>query len=108
MTATSLDGISQSTEMQKFDFFKNEDFTFCYSILDSRILIHCYVDRWSVSVAKIAYRVFNTFVKALQDEGVSCFYSITPNPKFAKLFNGECIKMIEYDGNKYEVIKWEC
>lgn len=108
MTATSLDGISQSTEMQRFDFFKNKDFTFCYSVFEGRILIHCYVNNWSVSVAKIAYRVFNTFVRALKEEGVVCFYSITPNPKFAKLFNGECIKIIEYDGKNYEVIQWVC
>lgn len=33
--------------------------------------------------------------------------TITPNPKFAKLFGGTSVGEIDHDGKKYEVVVWD-
>jgi hypothetical protein len=84
-------------------FFSDKTFTFEYSEFGGLLFIHCNVSSWKLSVLKRMYKVFGEFVNTISGE----FYTITPNPRFAKLFGGEVVRTATLNGIKYEVIKWE-
>lgn len=94
-------------ETQRFDFYKNSDYVFAYSILDGNYFIHCQVTKWTPSVLKSMYRTFAKFILYLNSLDVFVFYTVTPNPEFAKLFNGSSIGKVVDQNKECEVIKWE-
>ena len=94
-------------ETLKFNFDINDSYVFSYSLYDGEVFIHCYVNDWSPSVLKMMYRTFSKFTSFLQGQGVTRFYSVTPNSKFTLLFNGKIEGVVYENGKKYEVVKWE-
>lgn len=91
------------TDSFKIVFYSDMDFTFMVARRDGNLFLHCEVDRWRLSILKRMYREFARFCAYAS----SPFYTVTPNPKFAKLFGGEVVGHFVHDGITYEVIKWD-
>lgn len=91
----------------KYLYYKDDNFLFKFEKYEDVVFIHCECVKWSVSVLKQMYSVFNTFTNELKQNGMYKVLTITPNPKFAKLFNGETVGTLSHEGKEYEVIKWE-
>lgn len=96
-------------EMQsrKKVFFENKDYILEYQEIDGSIVLHCIVYNWTVSALKHGYRKFAELLDEAEAKGYRCAYTITPNPKFAKLFGGRVVNTLLYQNKKYEVIVWE-
>lgn len=92
-----------------YDLFICDDFALRAEVDEyEQILLHCEVSNWSKSVAKRYKAVTKDLKEALYLEGFEKAYTITPNPKFAKLIDGwEHLSDLEYQGEKLEVIVWE-
>ncbi len=91
------------TDSFKTVFYEDSSFIFAYSEYEGNLFIHCRVLSWKPSVLRRMYSVFGEFMNHVNRE----FYTVTPNPKFAKLFGGKLMNRIEHGGTTYEVIKWE-
>jgi len=86
----------------KNTLFENEDFVLEGQEHEGALLLHCRVIDWKLSTLKKMYSVFADVVS--KNDKVM---TITPNPKFAKLFGGRVIKTFEEGGVEYEVILWD-
>lgn len=69
--------------------------------------IHCYVVKWTHSQLKKLYNVFNDIVAFVEAMGFKFLVTVTPNPKFARLFGGEVVDELIINGEPHEVIIWE-
>jgi hypothetical protein len=87
-------------------FYKDEDASFEYEVSGSEVLVHCDVNKWTPSVIKKGYRVLGDFMNTMRKQGLDTMVTITPNPKFAKLFGGRSISHIIYEEKEYEVVVW--
>jgi hypothetical protein len=96
-------------EMQSLKevFFQNEDYTLEIEKLDNAVGLHCIVHNWSLSSLKHGYRKVAELMNILQEQGYDYMFTITPNPKFAKLFGGETKHKLTYNNEEYEVVIWE-
>lgn len=93
--------------MSKKLFYSDDDAVFEYEEDGTRLALHCEVFNWSPSVLRKSYRVLGDFMNKKRKEGFEKMLTITPNPKFAKLFGGTSIGTIEHDGKEYEVVVWD-
>lgn len=91
------------TGSHKIVFYSDSDFSFLLSEYDNNTFLHCEVNKWSLSVLKRMYKEFARFCNTVESD----FYTVTPNPKFAKLFGGKCLGCVTQDEITYEVIKWD-
>jgi hypothetical protein len=87
-------------------FYEDADISFQYVIEEDYVFLHCDVTNWSPSVLKRAYRVFGDFLNTMRKRGMTKAITITPNPRFAKLFGGETIEVMKYNKKECEVIRW--
>lgn len=69
--------------------------------------LHINVFEWKPSVLKQLYLVFAELKAVLTEKGFSSMKTISPNPKFAKLFGGKTTEELFIDGVYYEVIVWD-
>lgn len=88
-------------------FYKDETFSLEFDDLGEEALIHMFVNsythnsvrKWYLETEKLkAYLISTGFVKA---------FTVTPNPRFVKLFNGQHTASIEHEGKIYEVVIWD-
>ena len=93
--------------MSKKQFYADEDISFAYEEDRTEVVLHCEVFNWSHSVLKRSYMVLGDFMNQKRKEGFKTLVTITPNPKFAKLFGGKSIGDMDLDGKKYEVVTWD-
>ena len=68
--------------------------------------LHLEVFRWTPSSLKHMRKVFDMLKDFSREAGYSKLATITPNPKFVKLFGGECVHKETYNGTECEVIRW--
>lgn len=87
--------------------YKDEDFQIDVQPVNDVVHLHCYVFNWKPSVLKKIYSVFAYLKDLLSVSGYAYMATITPNPKFAKLFGGEVIDEKMINGKYHEVIVWE-
>lgn len=95
------------TLSHKETYYKDEDASFEFEKLDGLIILHCEVYKWKISVLRKAYSVFGKFCNEALAGGVEKIATVTPNPKFAKLFGGTSVAVIEHENKIYEVIIWD-
>lgn len=69
--------------------------------------LHCWVDKWSPRVLRNCYRSFVRAEEFLKESGFTRLVTVTPNPKFAKLFGGSVEHSFYHDGIFHEVIIWD-
>lgn len=87
--------------------YQNEDFKFELEFHQDVAFLHCEVSRWSPSVLRHMYEVFSTTKENLIKGGFSRMATLSPNPKFAKLFGGDTVSVLEHEDKRYEVVVWE-
>ncbi len=95
------------TQSHKELFFENDDYTLEIERLDDAIGLHCVVRNWTKDSLRHGYTKFAELVNGATKAGYSHIFTITPNPKFAKLFGGETKYKLHYDEKEYEVVVWE-
>lgn len=88
-------------------YYKDDNFSLEYEVFNGCLLLHCEVKTWNASVLRRCYSVFSDLQKNAFLKGYEKLITVTPNPKFAKLFNGTMVNEVEYGGEKYEVIEWD-
>jgi hypothetical protein len=96
-------------EMQslKQTYYKDENFVLEVELVFPIAFLHCEVSYWSPSVLRKCYRVFAVIREDLQNNNYEQMVTISPNPKFAKLFGGDTIRSFMMNQQNYEVIQWE-
>lgn len=87
--------------------YETEDFIVYTEEEYGQVHIHCLVYNWKLSVLKNLYLVFGEVMNILKNNGVTELYSVTPNPKFAKMFGGSSEASVVLEGGVIrEVIVW--
>ena len=79
------------------------DYTIYTEVVEDEMHVHCDVKRWAPSVLKMLYIEFSWLKSWVKGLGYEEMYSISPNPKFCKLFCAESLGTYE----EYEVMKWD-
>ena len=92
---------------KRFVVCDTDDFYITVQPVNDVAHIHILVYRWAPSVLKALYVVFGEMRDALRDKGYVYMVTISPNPKFAKLFGGEVIEEKVVDNIYHEVIVWD-
>lgn len=88
-------------------YYRDEDFSLEYELSEGGLLLHCNVNRFTPSVVRNGVSVFAFMLDEAQAAGVEKVYTVTPNPKFAKMFGGTKVNEFSYFGKEYEVIEWD-
>lgn len=88
-------------------FYKNDDFLIEVEALGDTVYLHCLVENWKPSVLKQIYKSFAYMEELFSRAGYERMATITPNPKFAKLFGGKTVREFEINDKPCEVIVWE-
>lgn len=87
--------------------YKDEDFTVEWEEMEDCLFLHCEVKYWKLSAFRRMYKVFAELQDVARQKGFSSLATITPNPRFAKLFGGETVSTLTKEGIEYEVVVWE-
>lgn len=92
---------------KKHIFFQDESCKVDIDELNRFVYIHCEVYQWKLSTLKKLYKIIASILEYSRNKGIIGVYTITPNPKFAKMLGGYLVGFIKQDGKEYEVIKWD-
>lgn len=93
--------------LKRNTYYKDSDFTLEYEVYEGTLLLHCEVNNWTPSVLRRGYSIFADLVENAIKKGYDKLMTVTPNPHFAKMFNGETVRVVYYLGKEYEVIEWD-
>jgi hypothetical protein len=86
----------------------NEDFLFTVKDEGGGLAnLHCWVNKWSPRVLRSCYKAFVEAEKVLESKGFFKMITVTPNPKFAKLFGGRIEHTFTINNEYHEVIIWD-
>jgi hypothetical protein len=92
---------------QRKVFYKDLDFSIHVEDYENKLLLHCDVFSWKPSVLRRGYSKFISLEEYAIHQGYGVMFTVTPNPKFVKLFGGTPIYTFEYEKKLYEVIIWD-
>ncbi len=85
-------------------YFRDETFSLEYNEdSEGRLCVHCDVFEWKLSTLKKIYREWATF---LNENVGKIVYTVSPNPKFVRLFGGKTVSVLNKNGKEYEVMVW--
>ena len=88
-------------------YSQTEDYLFRYDLVEDSVLIHCDIYNWKPSVLRRGYSEIASLMAEKKAEGYTRLFTVTPNPKFAKLFGGERINSFYHEDTYYEVVVWD-
>lgn len=88
-------------------YYRDENISLEYEISNGDVLVHSYVNKFSSAVFRKALETFAIFLNECQEAGVKRVFTVTPNPKYARLFGGVSVNSFEFIGKEYEVIEWD-
>lgn len=88
-------------------YYEDSSFLFQYRILEGVVFLHCTVFEWKLSTLKKQISILSEFLNVMKKKGFDAVYTITPNPRFARLLGGEYIGDYSEEDFEYEVFKWE-
>jgi len=95
------------TQSPRLLFYYDPDFQVEFEPFDDTTAnLHVTARNFSSSVLKRMYLVYAALEDYLGTHGYKKMITITPNPKFCKLFGGTTINTIQYNGKEHEVIEW--
>jgi hypothetical protein len=87
--------------------YEDENYRLEVELVGDIAVLHCSVITWKPSVLRNMYFVFAMLQKTLKEKGYVKMSTISPNPKFAKLFGGETVNTLVHNDIEYEVITWD-
>jgi hypothetical protein len=88
-------------------YYADELFIVEYEQVEDVVNLHVNAFQFSPSVLKKMYTKFVEMEEFFKQQGIKRMMTITPNPKFCKLFGGETLGFVIYEGKEHEVIIWE-
>lgn len=88
-------------------YYEDPNFFLHYEETEKGLLLHCEATHYSPSVFKQMLKVFARFLNECQENGLERVFTVSPNPKFVKLFGGETVNSFYYEGIYYEEIVWD-
>lgn len=89
--------------MNKHIIYDKEGIHFSYTVVKGVKYLHCTTSVWSLSAYKKGKKLMEGFLNLCRKDGDKKVLSITPNPKFAKMFGGKTVGYIQH----CEVIEWD-
>jgi hypothetical protein len=95
------------TQSPRITYYENSDFKFEYERAGNEVCIHCEIYNWKLSVLRFGYSVISSLLEECRDRGVEIVYTISPNPKFAKIYGGRSVKTFTLDNKEYEIVIWD-
>ena len=95
------------TQLPKQVYFQNEDCKVAYQIYEDVVNIHCEMYKTTPRTIRNGYKIFVEMQKYFKEQGYKALITITPNPKFVKMYGGVFVSTVVYDEKEYEVFKWE-
>lgn len=95
-----------ATQSRKI-FYKDETFSLEFDDLGEEALIHMYVNSYTHKSVRKWYLETERLREYLIANGFTRAFTVTPNPRFVKLFNGEHTASFEHEGKLYEVVVWD-
>lgn len=90
--------------MSKHTFIKTGSYHIEWEIIGEDCHVHCNVQEFSKSVLKEGYVAFVRLKEFVGGMGYDHMVSISPNPKFCKLFGATSLGIFK---EGYEVMVWE-
>lgn len=94
------------THSLKQTYYEDEHLLVEIEILENCIYLHCQVFKWTSSVLRKSYLIFTKLQQEAKEAGYLKLQTITPNPKFAQIFNGTTVGIVNYENKEYEVVEW--
>lgn len=86
-------------------YFRDDTFSLEYNYdSEGRLVVHCDVFEWKLSTLK---KIYSEFASFLNDNVGNVVYTISPNPKFVRMFGGKSVSVLNKNGKEYEVMIWE-
>lgn len=95
------------TQSLKQTIYQDEDCHFEVEDLGKWAFLHVTVQGWSASKFKKMIAVFGQFLNEASGKGYEKMVTISPNPKFCKMFGGKFESAFTQNGTTYEVYAWE-
>lgn len=90
--------------MSRNTFIKTDSYHIEWEIIGEDCHVHCNVQEFSKSVLKEGYVAFVRLKEFVGGMGYDHMVSISPNPKFCKLFGATSLGIFK---EGYEVMVWE-
>jgi hypothetical protein len=87
-------------------YYKDEQFIVEYEIVNEKLFLHCDVTHFNSKVLRRMYDVFATMKQDFAKRGFAEMITVTPNPKFCELFNGQRGQRMVFNEKEYEVVTW--
>lgn len=88
-------------------FYEDETFSLIYEPMGDQALIHMYVRSYTHKSLRKWYYETERLKAYLIQEGFKGAFTVSPNPRFVKLFNGKHTTRLTYEGRDYEVFVWD-
>lgn len=88
-------------------YYKDDNFYVGIEPQEGIVLFHVIVYEWKPSVLRQMYIVCGRLFEDMAFLGYPKAGTITPNPKFAKLFGGTVVNELMINDKRHEVIVWE-
>lgn len=88
-------------------YYKDDNISLEFEYFGEDILIHSNVTKFTHTILKDAIVVFSMFLNECADGGYKRVFTVTPNPKYAKIFGGRKVNTLSYLNKEYEVIEWD-
>jgi hypothetical protein len=88
-------------------YYTDSTFTVEYEQVEDIVNLHVNATQFSPSILKRMYTKFVEMEEFFKQQGIVRMMTITPNPKFCKLFGGTTLGTIVYENKEHEVIIWE-
>lgn len=95
------------TQRHKLLYYKDNTFYAEVEHNSEGLFLHCEVFDWKLSSLKRMYIVFNAILEEVKNKGFTRLMTVTPNPRFAKLFGGTVEQELFINEIRHEVIVWE-
>ena len=95
------------TQSHKTIFHQTDDYVMEVEETSEFLLLHCNVEAWKLSTLRDMYNYFPKLEDYAKEIGYKYLMTITPNPKFARLFGGTILNKFSYEEKQYETIVWE-
>lgn len=93
-------------ETKLLDYYKDECIDLRVEPFGDTLFMHIIISKWNKSVLRTCYKLFAKLQNEAKAQGFANLGTITPNPKFAKLFGGVTLQRFEHDGKTFEVINY--
>jgi hypothetical protein len=87
--------------------YEDDNYKVEVELVGDSAFLHCFVTNWKPSVLRNMYFVFAMLQKTLKENGYTKMSTVSPNPRFAKLFGGETVNTLVHNDIEYEVITWD-